>query len=74
MLRLFLLIGILFYTRIIFAQTVQVVDYESKTPVPFVNVFNSRKNIYLHTDKKGLVNLHVFHLKDTIYFAHPDYE
>ena len=74
MLRLFLLIGILFYTRIIFAQTVQVVDYESKTPVPFANVFNSRKNIYLHTDKKGLVNLHVFHLKDTIYFAHPDYE
>ncbi len=56
------------------AQVIQVVDYENKVPLESVNVYNPRKQIILHTGKKGLVDIRVFHLKDTIYFAHPDYE
>ncbi len=67
---------ILFFINILTsqAQVIQVVDYENKVPLENVSVYNAKKEIYLHTDKKGQINLHVFHLKDTIYFAHPDYE
>jgi len=56
------------------AQDIKVVDYETRVPVGGVVVYNPQKNIILHTNKKGLVNLRVFRMNDTVYFAHPDYE
>jgi len=56
------------------AQNIKTVDYETRVPVSGVAVYNPAKNIFLHTDKKGIVNLRVFRPEDTVYFAHPDYE
>jgi len=61
-------------TAVASAQDIKVVDYETRVPVSGVAVYNLQKNIILHTNSKGIVNLKVFKLRDTIYFAHPDYE
>lgn len=56
------------------AQVIKVVEYESQTPIEKVSVYNLSKNIFLHTDQKGEVNLRVFKNADTVFFSHPDYE
>jgi len=55
------------------AQVIKVVDYENKAPIPQVTVYQSRGKVYLHTNDKGEVDITVFHMKDTLYFSHPDY-
>ncbi|NPA43833.1 MAG: TonB-dependent receptor [Chlorobi bacterium] len=56
------------------AQDVKVVDYETKVPVGGVTVYNETRQIVLHTNNKGIVNLRIFKPEDTLYFSHPDYE
>jgi len=56
------------------AQDIKVVDYETAVPVSGVAVYNESKNVVLHTNAKGIVNLRIFKLNDTLYFSHPDYE
>ncbi len=73
--KLFLLLITVFilYTDFSYSQVIKVVDYETLIPIKKVAVYNPHKNIYLHTDKKGEVNIKVFKSHDTIYFAHPNY-
>ena len=58
----------------LWGQVVKVIAYDTKTSVPQAAVYNSTKKIFLHTNEHGEVDLKIFHLKDTIYFVHPDYE
>ena len=58
----------------VYGQVIRVVNYENKAPVPQVSVYQPDKGIYLHTDDKGQVDISIFHLKDTLYFSHPDFE
>jgi hemoglobin/transferrin/lactoferrin receptor protein len=74
MMKHYFLIAFTIISGLITGQEVKVVDFETKVPVSEVIVYNPSKNIILHTNKRGIVNLRVFKLKDTVYFAHPDYE
>lgn len=60
-------------TARVHAQVVKVVDYENKAPVEQVTIYQPQDKIYLHTNEKGEVDLTIFHMKDTLYFEHPDY-
>ncbi len=57
-----------------YAQDIKVVDYETGIPVESVLVYDISGKILLHTNQKGIINIKVFHLNDTLYFKHPEYE
>ncbi len=69
-----ILVSLVMINWVLTAQEVKVVDYETAVPVENVSVFNPRLNVFLHTNKKGIINIRLFKPNDTIYFAHPDYE
>lgn len=56
-----------------YAQLIKIVDYQNKQTIPEVLVYRPKDTIYLHTNKQGEVDLSIFHMKDTLFFMHPDY-
>ena len=72
--KLFLLLIAFASFPLVQAQVIKVISHDTKTPIPQVAVYNAAKKIFLHTNERGEVDLKAFHMKDTIYFVHPDYE
>ena len=64
---------VLFFVRNSFAQTIQILDFETKHPIVSVAVFCNKNNTLQLSDKNGKVNLEPFVKSDSINFKHTAY-
>lgn len=69
-----LLIVLIFYSAIGFAQVVQVFGKSGKSVVSNVFIYNCQKTKSVLTNSEGKVDLSIFDIKDTLCFQHVSYK
>ncbi|WP_441000899.1 TonB-dependent receptor plug domain-containing protein [Fodinibius sp. SL11] len=67
-------VSLLLFTVDLSAQTVRVVDGDSRRPIFNVYIFNNERNKMVSTNDEGVAQIDKFSAGDTLNFQHPSYQ
>jgi hemoglobin/transferrin/lactoferrin receptor protein len=71
--RIFFIISLLAFARVLNAQQIQVINSSDLTPIESVAVFNLSRDRAAITDSLGMIELSIFQTRDTLIFQHSSY-